>query len=339
MDIGPKNGQNWALPAQSTERFNDYRRSGKTEEGTVPMELQKILDDIVRSIQPHLSEGHVADSIIPQLAAVEPHQFGISVAMGNGEVYSAGDAQTPFSIQSISKVFALALVLATHGESIWNRVFREPSGNAFNSLVQLEQENGIPRNPFINAGALVVVDVLLSTAGQTNEVLRFLRSESDRAAISVDASVAESEYHNSDRNRSLAHFLASYGNLKNPVEDVIRAYINQCAISASCTDLALASHFLASNGDCRHGTGLLSPLQTKRINALMSTCGTYDAAGEFAYRVGLPGKSGIGGGIIAVVPNICSISVWSPRLGRTGNSIAGVAALSELTQRTGWSIF
>lgn len=303
------------------------------------MELQNLLDDIVGSIQPHLGEGHVADSIIPQLAALEPNHFGISVAMRDGAVYSAGDAEKPFSIQSISKVFALALVLATHGESIWNRVFREPSGNRFNSLVQLEQENGIPRNPFINAGGLVVVDMLLSSAGETNEVLNLLRSESGRASISVDASVAESEYHNSDRNFSLAHFLASFGNLKNPVEDVIKAYINQCAISASCTDLALASRFLASNGACRHETNVLSPLQTKRINALMSTCGMYDAAGEFAYRVGLPGKSGIGGGIIAVVPGICSICVWSPRLGRTGNSIAGVSALSELTQRTGWSIF
>ena len=303
------------------------------------MELQNLLDDIAGSVQPHLGEGRVGDSIIPQLAAIDPNQFGISVATHDGEIYSAGDAQVPFSIQSISKVFALALVLADDGDTIWKRVFREPSGNPFNSLVQLEQENGIPRNPLINAGALVVTDMLLSSSGRSNNVLGLLQRESGNAALQVDTKIAESEFRNSHRNRSLAHFLATYGNLDNAVEDVVGAYIGQCAISASCTDLALASRFLAANGAGSSGDALLDPLQTKRINALMATCGTYDAAGEFAFRVGLPGKSGIGGGIIAVVPGICSICVWSPRLGLSGNSIAGVAALSELTARTGWSIF
>jgi glutaminase len=303
------------------------------------MELQNLLDDIVGSIKPHLSEGRVGGHIIPQLAVVQPDQFGISVATRDGELYSAGDALVPFSIQSISKVFALTLVLADDADSIWKRVFREPSGNPFNSLVQLEHENGIPRNPLINAGALVVADMLLSSHGRSNGVLSLLRRESGNTALRVDTKIAESESRNSHRNHSLAHFLATYGNLDNEVEEVVKAYISQCAISASCTDLALASQFLAANGTARSGDTLLDPLQTKRINALMATCGTYDAAGEFAYRVGLPGKSGIGGGIIAVVPGICSICVWSPRLGTSGNSIAGVAALSELTTRTGWSIF
>lgn len=194
------------------------------------MDMQNLLDDIVGLIQPRLGEGHVADSVIPQLAAVNPDQFGISIAMRDGAVYSAGAATTPFSIQSISKVFSLVLVLAANGESIWNRVFREPSGNPYNSLVQLEREDGIPRNPFINAGALVVVDMLLSSASGTNEVLTLLQAESGRDTIRVDTNVADSEYLHSDRNLSLAHFLASYGNLRNPVEDVIKAYIYQCAI-------------------------------------------------------------------------------------------------------------
>lgn len=302
------------------------------------MELQNLLDDIAGSIHPHFNEGRVADGIIPQLATVEPNQFGISVATTEGEVYSAGAAHVPFSIQSISKVFALALVLDGDGDAIWKRVSREPSGTPFNSLVQLEHENGIPRNPFINAGALVVTDMLITATGHPN-VLGLIQRESGNRAIHMDSEIAQSEARNSHRNHSLAHFLATYGNLTNPVEEVVNAYISQCSIAASCADMALASRFLAAGGMGHAGQAILDPLQTKRINALMATCGTYDAAGEFAYQVGLPGKSGIGGGIIAVVPGVCTVCVWSPRLGTSGNSVAGVAALGHLTARTGWSIF
>ncbi|MGO4651711.1 glutaminase [Arthrobacter sp. 2RAF22] len=303
------------------------------------MDLQNLLDDIVGTVRPLLGQGAPAD-YIPSLAAVDAKQFGISMATANGDVFSSGDADVPFSIQSISKVYALALVLAGDGDRIWKRVFREPSGNPFNSLVQLEHEDGIPRNPFINAGALVVTDRLLSIAGSSPSPVReLLRQESGNDSVDTDPEVAASEAANSHRNASLAHFLASYGNLENPVESVLEAYISQCALEMSCTDLALASRFLANNGLLGNGTPLLSPSQTKRINAVMLTCGTYDAAGEFAYRVGLPGKSGVGGGIVAVVPNKCTICVWSPGLGRSGNSLAGVAALDEFTTRTGWSIF
>jgi glutaminase len=304
------------------------------------LELQNLLEDIVGSAQLRLVEGQVATHIIPQLASVPSDRFGISVATREGGIYSAGDAQVPFSIQSISKAYALSLALNDDSEAIWKRVFREPSGSPFNSLVQLEQENGMPRNPFINAGALVVTDMLLSSYGPDDQVvLNLLRRESENPGLAVNDAIAESELRNSHRNYSLAHFLATYGNLKNEVGDVVNAYVRQCAISASCKDLAMASQFLASNGIGRSERAVINPLQTRRINALMATCGTYDAAGEFAYRVGLPGKSGIGGGIIAVVPGICSICVWSPRLGTSGNSVAGVAALSELTARTGWSIY
>ncbi|UYY81013.1 MULTISPECIES: glutaminase [unclassified Arthrobacter] len=303
------------------------------------MDLQNLLEDIVGTVQPLLGQGAPAD-YIPSLAAVDTQQFGISVATSDGDVFASGDADVPFSIQSISKVYALALVLAGDGDRIWKRVFREPSGNPFNSLVQLEHEDGIPRNPFINAGALVVTDRLLSIVGSSPSPVReLLRQESGNNSIDADPVVAASEAANSHRNASLAHFLASYGNLENPVDSVLEAYIDQCALEMSCTDLALASRFLANNGLRGNGTALLSPSQTKRINAVMLTCGTYDAAGEFAYRVGLPGKSGVGGGIVAVVPNKCTICVWSPGLGRSGNSLAGVAALDEFTTRTGWSIF
>jgi len=304
------------------------------------IDLQNLLDDVVGDIRPLIGQGAAAD-YIPGLAAVDTNQFGIAVATRDGEVYASGDAAVPFSIQSISKVFALALVLAGNGDSIWKRVFREPSGNPFNSLVQLEHEDGIPRNPFINAGALVVTDRLLTaTDGSAAEAVRhFMRNESGNPAINTDAEVAASEARNSHRNASLAHFLASYGNLENSVDAVLDAYIAQCSIAMNCTDLALAARFLASNGRKADGTAFLSASQSKRINAVMLTCGTYDAAGEFAYRVGLPGKSGVGGGIIAVMPNNCTICVWSPGLDRSGNSVAGVAALDALTTRTGWSIF
>jgi glutaminase len=303
------------------------------------MDIQNLLDDIVGSIKPHIGQGEVA-GYIPELGSVGADHFGISVATGDGEVFSSGDSEMAFSIQSISKVYALALVLAGDGDRIWKRVFREPSGNPFNSLVQLEHEDGIPRNPFINAGALVVTDRLLSVSQDASTAVRdLLRTESGNGSIQIDSIVADSEARNSNRNASLAHFLASCGNLDNPVEEVLDAYISQCSLAMSCTDLALASRFLARNGLRADGTALLSPAQTKRINAVMLTCGTYDAAGEFAYRVGLPGKSGVGGGIIAVVPNNCTICVWSPGLGRSGNSVAGVAALDEFTTRTGLSIF
>ncbi|WP_427018931.1 glutaminase [Pseudarthrobacter sp. P1] len=303
------------------------------------MDIQRLLDDIAATVEPLLGEGHVAD-YIPGLGAVAPGQFGISVAMADGPVYGAGDWQRPFSIQSISKVFSLALVLSREGDAIWRRVFREPSGTPFNSLVQLEAENGIPRNPFINAGALVVTDRLQTlTRDAAGAVTALLRTESGNPAVGVDERVAASEAANGHRNASMAHMLASYGNLENPVDEVLEHYFRQCALEMSCADLALASRFLARNGVASDGTAFLSPSQSKRVNAVMLTCGTYDAAGEFAYRVGLPGKSGVGGGIIAVVPGKCSICVWSPALGPNGNSVAGVAALDEFTTRTGWSVF
>ncbi|MDJ0320817.1 glutaminase [Pseudarthrobacter sp. PS3-L1] len=303
------------------------------------MDFQNLLDDIAGTVAASPPRGEVA-AYIPQLGAVNPDQFGIAVVTGEGEVFSAGDANVPFSIQSISKVFALALVLATDGDGVWQRVFREPSGNPFNSLVQLEQEAGIPRNPFINAGALVVTDRLLSVTGDAaGTVLDLMRQESGNPGVGVDPVVAESEHLHSSRNASLAYFLASCGNLENPVPDVLDNYIRQCSLAMSCVDLALASRFLASNGVRVDGTALLSSSQTKRINAVMLTCGTYDAAGEFAYRVGLPGKSGVGGGIVAVVPNNLTVVVWSPGLGRSGNSVSGLNALDEFTTRTGLSIF
>ncbi|PYC76381.1 glutaminase [Streptomyces tateyamensis] len=302
------------------------------------MDLRRELQRAHDAARPTLATGRVAD-YIPALGAADPNAFGLALATVDGEVHGVGDWQTDFSIQSVSKLFTLALALAT-GEAVWHRVGREPSGTPFNSLVQLETEHGIPRNPFINAGAVVVTDRLLTLTGDAAGAVReFLRAESGNPRLDTDLVVAASEAEHGHRNAALAHFIASYGNLENPVEAVLGHYYAHCAITASCRDLALAGLFLARHGVRRNGGRLLSRSEAKRINAVLLTCGTYDAAGEFAYRVGLPGKSGVGGGILAVVPGRGTLCAWGPALDRAGNSVGAVAALDAFTTATGWSIF
>ncbi|MDF4248991.1 glutaminase [Streptomyces sp. WMMB303] len=303
------------------------------------MDYQAVLEEVAATAAPQVGRGQPA-GYIPALAEVDLGGFGMAVADVDGSVTGVGDWQVPFSIQSVSKAFGLALVLARDGESLWGRVGREPSGTAFNSLVQLEYENGIPRNPFINAGALVVTDRLQSLTGDAStSMLDFLCTQSGNPAVAFDPQVASSESEHGDRNAALAYLMASYDNLDNPVPTVLDHYFWQCSISMSCRDLALAGSFLARQGVGTDGSRLLPARDVKRVNAVMLTCGTYDAAGDFAYRVGLPGKSGVGGGILAVVPGRCTLCVWSPGLDLRGNSVAGVAALDAFTSLTGWSVF
>ncbi|KOX24732.1 glutaminase [Streptomyces sp. NRRL F-6491] len=297
------------------------------------------MDRIAEEIAELADRGAPAD-YIPALAAGDPADFGMAVAELDGTVYGVGDWRRPFSTQSVTKVFTLALALAGEGDTLWTHVGREPSGDPFNSLVQLEYENGIPRNPFINAGALVVTDRLHRLTGDASgSLLAFLRAESGNPDLAFDAAVAASEAAHGDRNAALAHFMASYGNITGPVPDLLREYFRQCSLEASCADLALATGFLARHGLRSDGTRLLTRSQAKQVNAVMLTCGTYDAAGEFAYRVGLPGKSGVGGSVVAVVPGRCTLCVWSPGLDSRGNSVAGVAALDRFTTITGLSVF
>jgi glutaminase len=303
------------------------------------VDYQTLLDNVAAEVAPLIGTGNVAD-YIPALAGVDPMSFGMAIADVDGGVHGVGQWRQAFSVQSISKVFSLAMTLSRDGQTLWKSVGREPSGNPFNSLVQLEQENGVPRNPFINAGALVVTDHLVELAGDASgALLDFLRSETDEGTIGFDADVAASEAAHGDRNASLAHFMRSYGNLRNPVPTVLEHYFRQCSLSMSCEEVALAATFLARHGVLRDGRRLLTRSEAKQINAVMLTCGTYDAAGDFAYRVGLPAKSGVGGGILAVIPQRCTICVWSPGLDVQGNSVAGAAALDVFTTMTGWSIF
>ncbi|NNB90357.1 glutaminase [Corallococcus exiguus] len=303
------------------------------------MDYQAVLSEVWDAVRPVVGQGRVA-TYIPALAAVDPSRFGMALATVEGDVYGVGDWREPFSIQSISKVFTLALALSRDGDALWKRVGKEPSGNPFNSLVQLEYEQGIPRNPFINAGALVITDRLQRLTGDARGTLRdFLRAESGNRSVDFDPIIAASEADHGHRNRALAHFMASYGNMESAVPEVLEHYFWQCSLAMSCADLARACGFLARHGQRADGSRLLTRSQAKQVNAVMLTCGTYDAAGEFAYRVGLPGKSGVGGGIIAVIPNRCGLCVWSPGLDARGNSVAGVDALDRFTTLTGLSIF
>ncbi|SKD05619.1 L-glutaminase [Burkholderia sp. CF099] len=304
------------------------------------MDYSRILEQIHADLQPWLDKGRVAD-YIPELAKVPVNSFGMAVITTAGEVFRVGQADTRFSIQSISKLFACTMAFRLLGDALWQRVGREPSGTAFNSLVQLEAEHGKPRNPFINAGALVVTDVLCRRFVKAETALvEFMRRVTGESNIDYDLRVAQSELLHAHRNRAMAHFMASFGNIEMPAEAVVDAYCRQCAISMSCVELAKAALFL-SNGGVVPSTGerILDASSAKRLSALMLTCGTYDAAGDFVYRVGLPAKSGVGGGIVALLPGEMAVCVWSPGLDSNGNSLAGVLALEWLTTYTGRSIF
>lgn len=304
------------------------------------MDIQRILNEIQIEVLPLLNQGCVA-SYIPELAGVPAERFGMALRTVDGATYAVGDAGERFSIQSLSKIFTLTMAMQLAGDSLWKRVGREPSGNPFNSLVQLEYENGKPRNPFINAGALVVTDVILShldNATQTvREVIRSLCGEAD---IDFDLRVARSEQASGHRNKAMAYFLKSFGNLDNEPERVLDAYFHHCSLAMSCLDLCEATLFLANNGVAPvRGEMVMSANQVKYVNSLLLTCGTYDAVGDFAYRVGLPGKSGVGGGIVAVMPGHFTVCVWSPGLDACGNSLAGIKALELFTTKTGVSVF
>jgi glutaminase len=303
------------------------------------MDFQAILDDINAQIRPLLGTGGRVASYIPALARVSPHQFGIALRTCEGVEAAAGDAATLFSIQSMSKVFTLTLAIRGPGEDLWQRIGREPSGSPFNSLVQLETERGIPRNPFINAGAIAVADRLLSQGNAEAQILAMLSSLC-REPVHIDVEVAQSEADTGFRNTALANFMRGFGTLDNEPERVLAVYFKQCAIAMNCLQVARAAGYLCRDGAHPYdGSPVISETQARRVNALMLTCGTYDAAGEFAFRIGLPCKSGVGGGIVAVVPDRLSLCVWSPALDATGNSHLGRTALEMFVARTGLSVF
>jgi glutaminase len=305
-------------------------------------ELTELLAAVQGDVLDQFGSGRVAD-YIPALARVDPRQFGLAVVTCHGESASIGDSDVPFSIQSVSKVFTLTLALGRLGDELWRHVGREPSGSPFNSIVQLERELGIPRNPLINAGAIVVTDALMAQRPPHTviaEILDFMRELADDDRVCIDREVAQSEAETGFRNASLANFIRAFGNIANPVACVLETYFNQCALSMNCVQLARAGLFLANEGvDPLSKHRVVDKQAARRINAIMMTCGHYDASGDFAFKVGLPGKSGVGGGILAIAPRRASVAVWSPGLNSSGNSLVGALALESLSRRTGWSVF
>lgn len=304
------------------------------------IDYQSVLDEIVTQVQKDFGKGQVA-SYIPALKRVSPKKFGMAVVTVEGETFSVGDAEEPFSIQSISKVFTLSMALNAVGSALWRRVGREPSGDPFNSLVQLEHERGVPRNPFINAGALVVTDSLVASAlNAKRQIIDFVRHRAGNTDLRYDLEVARSEKAHGHLNAAMAYFLKSHGNLKADVEVVLDAYFHQCSMAMSCLDLARAFLYLANDGTCpMSGTSVHQRRRAKRINALMMTSGLYDSVGNFAFRVGMPAKSGVGGGIAGVIPRVLSVVVWSPELDPSGNSHVGTRALELFTTKTRMSVF
>ncbi|MEX0299190.1 MAG: glutaminase [Kordiimonas sp.] len=304
------------------------------------MDYQAIINFIAEAVEPNFGKGKVAD-YIPALAEVPPSKFGMTIQLVSGERFSVGDYAENFSIQSISKLFVLQMVMSHLGEMVWTKVGKEPSGDRFNSLMKLEQENGIPRNPFINAGAIATLDLLMSLKGDARYRIRnYLRYLAMDDNIDVNQTVMQSEIEHAHINRAMANLMKAHGNIDGDIEHIIETYCYQCALEMTCEDLAVAALPLASGGYAGiHGDAVLSKSQVKRINAVMLTCGVYDSVGSFAYRVGLPAKSGVGGGIVAVIPGKMSISVWAPELDVYGNSYVGTAALEMFTTMTHTSIF
>ncbi len=304
------------------------------------MEYQQILNTIKLEL-PSLSHTGQVASYIPELAKVSSNKLGMHLYCINSGHYSFGDHEERFSIQSISKVFSLTMAMSIFDDELFQRVDVEPSGNPFNSLIQLEYENGIPRNPFINAGALVISDTLISELkNPKQDFLDFIRDITENNNIAINPKVFRSEKECSFRNAALLNLMKSFGNIKNDIEEVLDFYIFQCAVEMSCKELAIAFMIYANGGKkLSNSTQVLSLQKTKRINAIMQTCGFYDEAGEFSFRVGLPGKSGVGGGIAAVHPGQYAVTVWSPPLNPKGNSALGMYALERLTTLTGYSIF
>lgn len=306
------------------------------------MNYQKILEDIQEQIQPELIKGNVAD-YIPALKNVKEDDFAMSIRLLDGQTFNVGCFDKKFSIQSISKVFTYSMALKIYSKELYSRVWYEPSGNPFNSLVQLEYEKGIPRNPFINAGAIVTTDSLVTHFKDKNIAIKQINDFINKLSkdnILIDENIYMSELKTGHRNRALANLMKSFSNIKNPINNTLETYFKHCSFMMNTQQLATTMLFLANHGtDPLTKEEIITSSKAKRINSLMLTCGHYDASGDFAFHVGLPGKSGVGGGIVAIVPKKMAICVYSPRLNSKGNSLAGTKALELFTTITGLSIF
>lgn len=304
--------------------------------------MHDYLNQLVETYAPAARQGKVA-TYIPELAKVDPDGIGICVRTSEGLHY-AGDAETKFTIQSVSKPLALILALMDWGpDKIFEKVGKEPTGDPFNSMIRLEtHEKHKPFNPMINAGAISIAAMIKgdTTAHKIDRLLEFVRKIAHNPNIEIDQRVYLSEKETGHRNRSIAHFLRAMKNFDQDPDEVLEVYFSQCSISLNCTDLANMAMVLALDGKCYITGEQLFPVEYAKIaKAYMLTCGMYDGSGEFAIHVGLPAKSGVGGGIMAVSPGQMGIGVYGPALDPKGNSVVGIKMLKALSDTYDLNIF
>ena len=285
------------------------------------------------------ARGKVA-TYIPELGKADPQQLGVSVFTRSGRRIASGDTKVRFTIQSIAKVISLAMALEVCGfEDVFRNVGMEPSGDAFNSLLKLEKADSTPHNPMINAGAIVIASYLASRSS-FEELMELSRAICLDPGITLDECIYQSEMSHSSRNRAIAYLLDSKGYIEGDVEQALRFYVKMCSMSVTAESLAGLGLVLANDGvNPENGRRLLSAQTVKVVKTIMLTCGMYDGSGEFAVRVGVPSKSGVGGGILAVVDGRMGIGIFGPALDAKGNSIAGVAMLEYLSNQMGFHMF
>ncbi len=304
--------------------------------------VENKLHDLINEYREWTNYGRVA-TYIPELSKARPNTLAIALKSTSGDMWQAGDYTYKFTMQSITKVFTLLLALSDYGEKIFEKVGMEPTGDPFNSIVKLETiKPNKPLNPFINAGAIVIDDMLKGNnlTEKIERILNFIRKLTGNRLIGVNNNLYLSELATGNRNRALAYFMKSYGILTGDVEETLKLYFMQSSIEVDVKDLAQMALVLANNGrDLQTGEELIPAKYAKIVKSFMVTCGMYNASGEFAMKVGIPAKSGVGGGILAVVPGKFGIGVVGPALDEKGNSIAGVKLLEELSEEFAFSIF
>ncbi|PAB59920.1 glutaminase A [Anaeromicrobium sediminis] len=305
--------------------------------------MENLLEKIVKDNRSLTKEGKVA-TYIPELANGNGSALGICVITKDKEIFQAGDFETKFTIQSISKIVSLMYAIKYTGiDTVFKKVSAEPTAYGFNSIVNLEVKNyNKPLNPMINAGAIAVASMLKGTTSNEKfeNVLNFIRQICNNNEIQLNEKVYLSEKRTGHRNRSLAHFMRSTNVIEGDVEEILDVYFKLCSIEVTCKDIASIAAMLALDGVLWHNDErIIESHIAKMVKAIMMTCGMYDASGEYAVKVGIPSKSGVGGGILATVPNKMGIGVVGPALDEKGNSIAGIEVLDQLSKELNLSIF
>lgn len=302
-----------------------------------------LLNTLVEKNKIYGKEGKVA-SYIPALSEADPDDLGIYIVESSGKEYYSGEYDKKFTMQSISKIVTLILAIRDNGRyNVLKKVDVEPTGMGFNSIVNLEARvSGKPYNPMINAGAIVTTSLIdgKNVDEKLDKILDFMRKVTNNNTIDVNESVYLSEKETGNRNRALAYFMKSTGVLNGDVEETLDLYFKQCSIELTAKDLARFGAVLANDGVIPWTNEKIIPKEVCRIvKTIMVTCGMYDASGEFAVNVGIPAKSGVGGGIIATVPRKFGIGIYGPSLDERGNSIAGLKLIEELSKELDLSIF